>query len=101
MSGFVVSVHRDRRQFVGQGGGDGGVLVGHHRQAFAVGAVDRVEGLFGIELEALDLGGRGRGQDLGGLDRPDLDEIGTTKGGKGFRRKIGCHQTTSVKTQRG
>ena len=51
-------VHRNRRQLVGEGRGDRGVAVGHHRQAFAVGAVHRIEGLFGAQLEALHLGER-------------------------------------------
>ena len=45
-------VHRDRRQFVRQGGGDGRLAVGHDRQAFAVGAVHRVEHLIGIPAHA-------------------------------------------------
>ena len=49
------SVHRDRGQLVGEGGGYGGVPVGQHRQTLAVGAVHRIEGLFRVEVKALHL----------------------------------------------
>ena len=58
------SVDADRREFVRERGGDGRVLVAHHRKSRAVGAVDRVENLLGLQVEPLDLFAWSGGDDL-------------------------------------
>ena len=47
-------MHRNRRELMGDGGGDGAGAVGHNGQPLTVGAVHGIEGLFGIEADATD-----------------------------------------------
>lgn len=62
-----------RLQFVGQGGGEGGCAVQHHRQTFTVGTVHGVQGGFGIDRKAPgfrpgDISHHVRGADLAHID---------------------------------
>ena len=68
--------------------------------ALAIGAADRIQRLVRRQVEVLDTF-RSVGQDLGGLDRSDIDERGRAKGREGFAGQgpavlgAGRHRTTS------
>ena len=80
-------------------GGDSPTLDPIHAtdgESFAVGAMHRIQRLFGIEFDALYRLDRRIGQDLGGLNRSHIDEVRPAESGEGLCGEwLRCHLLTT------